>query len=121
MFVTFSLHFSFLLESLTKIGTYLSSYNSLKHFLSSPNNEPPTIPALLTFLHPLSHGLALCGAGGGGFLFALLKEGIGIEDVQEIVKRVENDIKGDECMENVDMNVNRVEIDFDEVIAKWEQ
>ncbi|CAG8642228.1 1839_t:CDS:2 [Paraglomus occultum] len=108
-------------ESLTKIGTYLSSYHSLKHFLSSPNNEPPTIPALLASLNPLSHGLALCGAGGGGFLFALLKEGIRIEDIQEIVKRIENDIKGNECTESVNMNVYRVQIDFEEVIAKWEQ
>lgn len=35
--------------------------------------EPPQVKSLLDKLRPLSHGLSVCGAGGGGFVVCITK------------------------------------------------
>lgn len=57
------------------LGRCLADYHELKRtMVGMPAYEPPYIANLAASLRPRSHGLALCGAGGGGFLAVLLKD-----------------------------------------------
>ncbi len=38
-------------------------------------------------LAPLTHGQSLCGAGGGGFLVVVAREGVGMDDIAAAVSK----------------------------------
>ncbi|KAF9942134.1 hypothetical protein BGZ65_008779 [Modicella reniformis] len=69
------------------IGAILSKYFTDKRFLSSTTlSNPPVLARLLTHLDPYIEGASLAGAGGGGFLVALLKSNLSREDVVSKVR-----------------------------------
>ncbi|KAI8348576.1 ribosomal protein S5 domain 2-type protein [Mortierella sp. GBAus27b] len=69
------------------VGTVLSRYFTDKRFLSNTTlNDPSVIARLLTHLGPYIEGASLAGAGGGGFLAALLKPSFTREDVVSKVR-----------------------------------
>ena len=59
-------------EDLASLGSCLSRYWELKRALA-PGSEPELVNRILTALKPLCLGAGLAGAGGGGFLAAILK------------------------------------------------
>ena len=61
-------------EDLAGLGACLSRYWQLKRALA-PGSEPELIQRILAALRPLCLGASLAGAGGGGFLAAILKAG----------------------------------------------
>ncbi|KAF9961636.1 hypothetical protein BGZ72_002727 [Mortierella alpina] len=72
---------------ISAVGAVLSRYFTDKRFLSDTTlDHPPVVGKLLTHLEPYIEGASLAGAGGGGFLTALLKHGFDREDVISTVK-----------------------------------
>ena len=61
-------------EDLTGVGECLSSYWEIKRTLA-PGSEPQLVTSILDTLKPFIVGGSLAGAGGGGFLAAILREG----------------------------------------------
>lgn len=61
-------------EDLTGVGECLSSYWEIKRTLA-PGSEPQLVRSILDTLEPFIVGGSLAGAGGGGFLAAILREG----------------------------------------------
>ena len=54
----------------------------------APGCEPATVSRMLAALRPHIHGASMAGAGGGGFLYALMKEGHGDVNYQQKVKDI---------------------------------
>ncbi|KAF9989307.1 hypothetical protein BGZ75_006858 [Mortierella antarctica] len=72
---------------ISTVGAVLSRYFTDKRFLSNTTlDHPPVVGKLLAHLAPYIEGASLAGAGGGGFLTALLKDGLDREDVVSTVK-----------------------------------
>ncbi|KAF9433758.1 hypothetical protein BGZ76_009023, partial [Entomortierella beljakovae] len=72
---------------MASIGTILSTYFTEKRFLSNTTlNHPSTVGVLLRHLTPYIEGASLAGAGGGGFLVALLKPNLSKETVVNNIK-----------------------------------
>lgn len=68
------------------VGAVLSRYFADKRFLSETTlSHPPIIAHLLSHLSPHLEGFSLAGAGGGGFLAAILKPGL---EKEQVVKEV---------------------------------
>jgi fucokinase len=61
-------------ENLEGLGTCMDRYWELKRALA-PGSEPELVQRILAALRPVSLGASLAGAGGGGFLAAILKAG----------------------------------------------
>ena len=59
--------------SLTGLGNKINEYWSIKKTVA-PGSEPAKVTKLLEQLSPELLGASLAGAGGGGYLYALLKE-----------------------------------------------
>lgn len=76
------------------VGAILSKYFVDKQFLSSTTiYNPPVLARLMTHLDPYVEGASLTGAGGGGFMVALLKPNLTREDVVSKVRAaMSNDI-----------------------------
>ena len=60
--------------NLPLIGHLMNRYHALKRNLAGPTYEPPALQHLIESIQPFTHGIACCGAGGGGFLALLCKE-----------------------------------------------
>lgn len=60
--------------NLPMIGHIMNRYHALKRNMAGPTYEPPALQQLVESLQPFAHGVACCGAGGGGFLALLCKE-----------------------------------------------
>ena len=60
-------------EDLTGVGECLSSYWEIKRTLAS-GSEPQLVRSILDTLEPFIVGGSLAGAGGGGFLAAILRD-----------------------------------------------
>lgn len=60
--------------NLPLIGHLMNRYHALKRNMAGPTYEPPALQHLIESLQPFTHGIACCGAGGGGFLALLCKE-----------------------------------------------
>ncbi|KAG0312383.1 hypothetical protein BGZ99_009544 [Dissophora globulifera] len=74
-------------EDLTSVGMVLLRYFADKRFLSNTSlNHPPVVRQLVTLLEPFIEGASLAGAGGGGFLVALLKPGLRRDEVVSTVR-----------------------------------
>ncbi|KAH7044209.1 ribosomal protein S5 domain 2-type protein [Linnemannia elongata] len=71
---------------LRAVGTVLTRYFADKRYLSETTlSHPPIIAHLLSHLSPHLEGFSLAGAGGGGFLAAILKPGL---EKDQVVKEV---------------------------------
>ena len=56
----------------------------------APGCEPAAIKQMITVLRPHIYGTCMAGAGGGGFLFVLMKDPEqALKRVEEILKNVE--------------------------------
>lgn len=65
----------------------MTRYFSDKRFLSETTlSHPPVVAQLLSHLNPYIEGFSLAGAGGGGFLAAILKPGLNKDQVVREVK-----------------------------------
>ncbi|KAF9977583.1 hypothetical protein BGZ73_005566 [Actinomortierella ambigua] len=74
--------------NLVTVGEIMTKYFSHKRFLSSTRlDQPPVVAALTKLLAPYMDGSVLAGAGGGGFLAVLLREGVEREAVVQQVRR----------------------------------
>ncbi|KAF8926863.1 hypothetical protein BGZ58_010852 [Dissophora ornata] len=73
--------------NIATVGSILSRYFTEKRFLSETTlDRPPIVAKLLTHLESYIEGASLAGAGGGGFLVALLKPGYQRETVVTSVR-----------------------------------
>ncbi|KAF9200164.1 hypothetical protein BGZ49_009638 [Haplosporangium sp. Z 27] len=98
-------------DNLANVGAVLSRYFDDKRFLSNTTLEnPKTVGILVKHLGPYIEGASLAGAGGGGFLVALLKPGFSRDDVIANVRR---------AVEEEEMNSNESTNDFDQMWA-WQ-
>ena len=70
------------------MGQCLAEYWSIKKTLA-PGAEPQLIKNILQVLQPYILGGSLAGAGGGGFLTAVLKDGVDRDEVVDTLRRME--------------------------------
>ena len=76
-----------LAEDLEGIGRCFSKYWTIKRSLA-PGSEPQLVRNILDVLHPFMVGGGLAGAGGGGFLAALLRPDVSMETVMEEIRKI---------------------------------
>ena len=76
-----------LAEDLEGIGRCFSKYWTIKRSLA-PGSEPQLVSNILHVLDPLVLGGGLAGAGGGGFLAALLRPEVSMETVREEIRKI---------------------------------
>ncbi len=69
------------------LATTLNRYWSLKKSMAK-GSEPPYITTILERLKPVSLGCSLAGAGAGGFIVVIMKEGVQRKDVQQLVRKL---------------------------------
>ncbi|GJJ75377.1 fucokinase [Entomortierella parvispora] len=103
------------------VGTLLSRYFSDKRLLSRTTlHHPPSVGRLLQHLDPYIEGASLAGAGGGGFLVAILRPGLDRDSVLSTVRKAmkQEDL---ECSEAVDQerSTHQVEEDADVPGGMW--
>lgn len=55
------------------LGECVDTYWSQKKVMA-PGCEPVIVTKIIEVLRPISYGLSMCGAGGGGFMYAVTKE-----------------------------------------------
>ena len=84
------LHLSFVLKlgDIAQIGRCANVSNSQKNVIAR-GCTPFTVGKLADQLRPLVHGQCLAGAGGGGFMFAILKEKVDRSVIQSIISSIE--------------------------------
>ncbi|KAF9903280.1 hypothetical protein EC991_004008 [Linnemannia zychae] len=88
---------------LATIGKVLSRYFADKRYLSETTlSHPPVLAQLLSHLNPYIEGFSLAGAGGGGFLAAILKPDLEKEQVVQKVKEAMTLERGGKSGEEVD-------------------
>ena len=75
-------------ENIEGVGECLSQYWNIKKTLA-PGAEPLLVKNILQTLDPFIIGGSLAGAGGGGFMTAVLKDGVDKDMVVERVRRME--------------------------------
>ena len=75
-------------ENIEGVGECLSQYWNIKKTLA-PGAEPLLVKNILKTLDPFIIGGSLAGAGGGGFMTAVLKDGVDKDMVVERVRRME--------------------------------
>lgn len=75
-------------EDLDSVGQCLAEYWAIKKTLA-PGAEPQLVKNILQVLDPYILGGSLAGAGGGGFMTAVLRDGVNRDEVVEKVRRME--------------------------------
>ncbi|KAG0057009.1 hypothetical protein BGZ83_002247 [Gryganskiella cystojenkinii] len=74
-----------------EVGRILTRYFADKRLLSNTTlDHPPTVRRLLGYLDPYIEGASLAGAGGGGFLVAILKRDL---DRDTVLSKIRKDMK----------------------------
>jgi len=73
-------------ENVDEVGKCLSEYWTIKKILA-PGSEPQLVKDVMETLEPFVVGGSLAGAGGGGFLAAVLKEDAVLEEAVEAVRK----------------------------------
>ncbi len=58
---------------LETMGKCVDAYWAQKKVMA-PGCEPALVTKIMAVLRPLSLGLSMCGAGGGGFMYAITRE-----------------------------------------------
>ena len=80
--------------NINKVGEYMSNYWKQKKIMVGENGnaEPECVKKLLSFLYEKEDiiGATLCGAGGGGFMVMLAREGLCGNDLKDIVMKEEH-------------------------------
>lgn len=72
-----------------KVGSLLDKYWALKRRMAV-GSEPVACTRMMAAIRPYAHGMVLAGAGGGGFLFIMMKSPDNPKDkVREILTTVE--------------------------------
>jgi len=69
---------------LAALGACINCHRKNK-LIMAPGSEPKNVVSLMEKIEPLVYGMALAGAGGGGFLFVLMKEPSVREKIEEII------------------------------------
>jgi len=72
-------------ESLNKIGVCIDEYWKQKKIMA-PGSEPLVCSKLFSTFKTMSTGSSLAGAGGGGFMYLLLKEDYMKADIESLIK-----------------------------------
>ncbi|GAB6027032.1 hypothetical protein CHUAL_013761 [Chamberlinius hualienensis] len=67
---------------LLRVGHFMNEYWRLKKVLA-PGAEPPAVERVMKELQHCVYGQLLCGAGGGGFMIAIAKEGVTRKEIEE--------------------------------------
>ena len=75
-------------EDLAQIGLHMTSYWDQKKCVAS-GCEPDLCRRMMDKLRPYSFGLALAGAGGGGFMYVLTKESLSKDFVASLLQNIE--------------------------------
>jgi fucokinase len=100
----------------------LNDYRALKAEMAS-GTEPPVVRNVLEqCLEPLCQGLALCGAGGGGFAVCVLRTGLVVnrasgEDEQAMGMRLLREAL--DSHNHREMTVHSVDVDNDGLSLRW--
>lgn len=78
----------FLLGDLECVGKCVGRYWEMKKRMA-PGCESMTIATIMTVLKPYMYGMCSAGAGGGGFIYGIMKEPRCHEFIKEILYRQE--------------------------------
>ena len=76
-------------EVVDRIGVTLNDYWRLKKCMAA-GSEPPRITRILNAIRPLSVGLGLAGAGGGGFIIVILRSDVQLSSLTDALKSLED-------------------------------
>ena len=101
-------------EDLEGIGRCLSRYWRVKRSLA-PGSEPQLVRNILEVLQPFMLGGGLAGAGGGGFLAALLRPEVRLESVMEEIRRIPGTERLTFHQASVDQKGLQVYVDDEEI------
>ena len=94
---------AFRAEDMAAVGACVGRYWSQKKVMA-PGSEPVLCTRLLETFEPIAHGASLAGAGGGGFMYVLLKEAMPKERVQSLI----GELAGADDVEVFDVEVDNV-------------
>ncbi len=61
--------------------------------LLDPSSTNTVMSAIMSACEPFIKGIAVCGAGGGGFLYGILKEGVTLSNLKEHMYPIFNGTK----------------------------
>jgi len=107
---------------INELCAVLNDYRALKAEMAS-GTEPPVVRNVLEqCLEPLCQGLALCGAGAGGFAVCVLRTGLAAErasdeDEQAVGMRLLREAL--DSHNHRDMTVHSVDVDNDGLSMRW--
>ena len=74
---------------LAGLGACLDTYWQQKQRMA-PGCEPASVTRMLAALRPLVYGASMAGAGGGGFLYVLMKDGTdAVQRVRGVLSQVQ--------------------------------
>jgi galactokinase/mevalonate kinase-like predicted kinase len=96
-------------EFLDQLGATVNRYWDLKIAMAKGSN-PPHIARILNELKPLSVGLELTGAGGGGFVFIILKKELHKQQLVEKVNQIQNSLKNSNS-HNIALAIHNIAMD----------
>ena len=68
--------------SAPKVGEALSHYWERKKRMVGPEAEPETVVAMMQAVSSRLHGWSLAGAGGGGYVAAVMRAGESVESIR---------------------------------------
>ena len=83
-----SMTISYVEGDLEKVGQCMDRYWVLKRSMAT-GCEPAICRQMMDVLRPYVHGTCMAGAGGGGFMYVLAKEPNSIENIREVLSKVE--------------------------------
>ena len=106
-------------EDLEGIGRCFSQYWTIKRSLA-PGSEPQLVRNILDVLQPFTLGGGLAGAGGGGFLAALLRPDVSQETVMEEIRKIPGTERLTFHQASVDQKGLQVFIDDEEIQIDFE-
>lgn len=92
---------------LEAVGKCLSEYWQQKKVMA-PGCEPEAVGRMMDALRPHTYGMSMAGAGGGGFLYLLMKEPKSVDAVRKIfasVQGTENAEVYDACVDEVGLEL----------------
>jgi galactokinase/mevalonate kinase-like predicted kinase len=96
-------------EFLDQLGSTVNRYWDLKIAMAKGSN-PPHITRILNALKPLSVGLELTGAGGGGFVFIILKKELNKQLLVEKVNQIQSSLKNSNS-HNIALAIHNIAMD----------
>ncbi|CAF0975030.1 unnamed protein product [Brachionus calyciflorus] len=72
-------------EDIVEFGKCVDRHRKQK-LVMAPGSEPESVVNLIKLLDPLVYGMALAGAGGGGFLYAITKEADSKDEIRNLLE-----------------------------------